>query len=52
MGDGGVCEDCDACLLDVDSDVWSRAVGVAVPVRGLASTKVQGRRFIDTDNFD
>ncbi len=36
MGDGDVCEDCDAGVSQaVDSDVWSQAVGVAVPVRGL-----------------
>ena len=35
-GDGDVCEDCDAGVSQaVDSDVWSQAVGVAVPVRGL-----------------
>ena len=36
VGDGDVCEDCDAGVSQaVDSDVWSQAVGVAVPVRGL-----------------
>ena len=35
MGDGDVCEDCDAGVSQaVDSDVWSQVVGVAVPVRG------------------
>ena len=35
VGDGDVCEDCDAGVSQaVDSDVWSQAVGVAVPVRG------------------
>ena len=35
VGDGDVCEDCDAGVSQaVDSDVWSQVVGVAVPVRG------------------
>ena len=37
MGDGDVCEDCDAGVSQaVDSDVWSQAVGVVVPVRGCS----------------
>ena len=35
VGDGDVCEDCDAGVSQaVDSDVWAQVVGVAVPVRG------------------
>ena len=35
VGDGDVCEDRDAGVSQaIDSDVWSQAVGVAVPVRG------------------
>ena len=35
VGDGDVCEDCDAGVSQaVDSDVWAQVVGAAVPVRG------------------